>query len=154
MGHRAVPHRPSGPAWDARCRRWRARWFAQGRACLYCGHGFRAAGLIEVAHVISWKIRPDLAEDWAGGNLAPAHGGGRSRCPVCDLACNQVSQNAPDAPRDPVTRASLPFGAQFMEMQIAERRRFLANPRNSGRKSPELPGTPPAPFRAPVGREW
>lgn len=142
-----VLHRPSGPLWDARCRNLRAMWWRQRRPCYYCSHGFAAPGLIEVGHIISWSLRWDLREDL--GNLVPAHGGGIRRCPEpgCDLACNQVANNVLDAPRNPETRASLPFGEQFLARQAELRRRFLA--RTGGQAAPVRPPEPPAP-----GREW
>ena len=144
-----MPHRPSGPLWDARRKHLIAGWFRQGRPCYYCGHGFRAADLTEVGHVISWMIRPDLAD--SRENLVPAHGGGRFRCPEpsCDLACNQVSHQAPDAPRDPRTGASLPFTETFMARQTALRQRFLAR---SGQ--PARAGGRAAAVVTDPGREW
>ena len=69
---------PSGRPW----RRARARVLAASDVRYLCAHP--GAGAVD--HVISRKLRPDLALDPA--NLRPVHGS-LSRCPVCRRACNE-----------------------------------------------------------------
>jgi 5-methylcytosine-specific restriction endonuclease McrA len=69
---------PTGRPW----RRARARVLAASDVCYLCAHP--GAGAVD--HVISRKLRPDLALDPA--NLRPVHGS-LSRCPVCRRACNE-----------------------------------------------------------------
>lgn len=156
--------KPEGPRWSAYRKQLIAQWARQGRTCFYCGHPFAAPGLIEVCHLISKLVRPDLA--WDRDNLVPGHGRnagryGNRRCPECQLNCNWIAAVNPNAPKDPATGADLPFSPQFIAEQIAELR-------NSGRNSkPGLfeqnspkPGggskTPPITVSHPegVGREW
>jgi hypothetical protein len=70
---------PTGRPW----RRVRARVLAASDVCYLCGHP--GAGAVD--HVISRKLRPDLALDPA--NLRPVHGS-LSRCPWCKRACNEA----------------------------------------------------------------
>jgi 5-methylcytosine-specific restriction endonuclease McrA len=74
----AIGGGPSGRPW----RRARARVLATSDVCYLCAHP--QAGAVD--HVISRKLRPDLAPDPA--NLRPVHGS-LSRCPVCRRACNE-----------------------------------------------------------------
>ena len=78
---------PSGRPW----RRARARVLAASDICYLCGHPGSGA----VDHVISRKLRPDLALDPA--NLRPVHGS-LSRCPWCKRACNEVKGDRPGLP--------------------------------------------------------
>jgi 5-methylcytosine-specific restriction endonuclease McrA len=74
---------PTGGELSARpWRRVRALVLSISTVCYLCGHPGSGA----VDHVISSKLRPDLALDPA--NLRPVHGS-LSRCPVCRRACNE-----------------------------------------------------------------
>lgn len=122
--------RPYGPKWTAYRKALTLRWFAAGQVCYYCRHKFTAPGLIEVCHLISPIVRPDLA--WDPGNLAPGHGSTARRCPTCDLNCNYVAAIAPDAVKDD-NGADLPFTDQLIARQVRKRAQFQAN--NGGRNS-------------------
>ena len=137
--------RPYGSRWTAYCKILRADWFRSGRTCHYCGHGFTAPQLIEVGHLVSPRIRPDLA--WDPGVLVPCHGGTykarNKRCPVpeCDLNCNWIAHNSPDSRKDE-NGFDLPFSPQFLARAQAERALFLRRPGNSGKPRPLI-----VPFR-------
>jgi hypothetical protein len=118
--------RPSGPRWSKYRRLVIARW--AGRPCYYCGHGFAAPQLIEVCHLISPILRPDLA--WNPGNLVPGHGAGKRRCPhrdengeLCDLNCNWLAHNSPDAIKNEAGQ-DMPFTPQFLARQAKARAQF------------------------------
>jgi hypothetical protein len=147
-------------------RQLRAGWFRGGRRCYYCGHPFAAPHLIEVGHIISWRLRPDLA--WSRDNLAPVHGpskrAGDKRCPEtgCNLNCNWIAHNTPDAPRRQ-DGTSLPFTPEFLARAQAERVSFLRKPalkpvtvRGTPRKPAESrPLTVPfRPADRDTGRPW
>ena len=159
--HPGRVHRPSGPLWDAKRARLIAGWFRQGRpvpgfaplplppaTCYYCGHKIAAPNLTEVAHLIPWDVRLDLAED--PRNLVPAHGSGRGgirRCPTCGLFCNNLSDKAHLAPKDPITGADLPFTDEFIARQSAKLKGSRPTPAR-------VRQSPVAPFSAEIGREW
>jgi hypothetical protein len=128
-----APGPPAGPRWSAFRRELFARWSASGTRpvlCWACGHPVPGPDGGEVQHVISWRVRPDLA--WTRSNLRPIHGGGRKRCPdpSCGLACNAVAAGQP-AQGQPV-----PWSAEF----IAAARARTEDGRRSGtgrdRKAP------------------
>jgi 5-methylcytosine-specific restriction endonuclease McrA len=74
---------PTGGAISARpWKRVKTQVLATSDICYLCGHP--GAGAVD--HVISRKLRPDLALEPT--NLRPVHGA-LSRCPVCGLACNE-----------------------------------------------------------------
>lgn len=152
------PH-PSGPRWNT-FRAALIRSWGPAPLCFLCGHK-TAPGLVEVEHRISPIVRPDLAWskllDNGERQLVPVHGGGKSRCAPppegCGLACNQVSSNAPDAPRDK-NGASLPFTESFMSRQMALRAKFLARTGVTERQPAKVQGSSPLPPRGEIGREW
>ena len=75
---------PTGGELSARpWRRVRAQVLAASTVCHRCGHPGSGA----VDHVISRKLRPDLALEPT--NLRPVHGS-LSRCPWCKRACNEA----------------------------------------------------------------
>jgi hypothetical protein len=121
--------RPSGPRWSKYRKLVIARW--AGRPCYYCGHGFAAPQLIEVCHLISPILRPDLA--WNPGNLVPGHGAGKRRCPECQLACNYCAAVAPDAIKNDAGE-DLPFTPEFLARQQAEHANYLAKNGRPGAK--------------------
>jgi hypothetical protein len=127
--------KPSGPRWTAYRKVLIAGWARQGAVCFYCRHAFSAPQFIEVCHLISPILRPDLA--WRPDNLVPGHGRnagkkGNRRCPFCQLNCNFIAAMAPDAPKDPETGEDLPFTEEFLARQFA----LLTNSgRNSGRSN-------------------
>lgn len=150
--------RPSGPRWDALRKRLIAQWFRESRGCFYCGGSFKAPDLIEVAHLVSPLVRPDLA--WSPSNLAPAHGSGKRRSAE-GLACNWLGAVSPDAPKDPLTGADLPFTPEFLARQIADRARQAAkrarDPRGRyvpAQKDNGSNGKPAIPAPTAIGREW
>jgi hypothetical protein len=107
--------------------------------------------LIEVAHLISPIVAPQLA--WDRGNLVPSHGAGKRRCKEnrCDLNCNWLAHNSPDAPKDD-NGADLPFTPQFMARAVATRAQFRrknGNPSNSR----EIPA-PSGVIHPQAGRPW
>lgn len=148
--------RPSGRTWDAFRQQLIAQWWREGRTCHYCGHGFAAPNLIEVCHLISWRVRPDLG--WVRSNLAPGHGRtartGDRRCPEpsCRLNCNYIA-TAPDAPRDK-NGADLPFTPEFTARQVELRRRFLAKSGGIKTQRREVPGTGANRRATDPGRDW
>jgi hypothetical protein len=155
---------PSGPRWSA-FRLSLIRSWGPSPVCWFCGHGFAAVPqLVQVEHRISPLLRPDLAwsrylDDGQDPQLVPAHGAGRYRCPDppdgCGIACNWVSHNAPDAPRDKNKNgASLPFTPEFMARQMELRRRFLAKSGGTKGQSAKAPVASPSPFQAQSGRPW
>jgi 5-methylcytosine-specific restriction endonuclease McrA len=94
---------PSGGALSARpWRRVRAQVLADSDVCYLCGHPGSGA----VDHVISRKLRPDLALDPA--NLRPVHGS-LSRCPWCKRACNEAKGDRPGMPERRPPRQSRPW---------------------------------------------
>jgi hypothetical protein len=143
--------RPHGSRWT----RYRAAlvmsWFRAGRPCWYCKHGFRAPQLIEVAHLISPLVAPGKA--WDRDNLVPSHGAGKRRCsiPECNLNCNWVSHNAPDAPKA-ADGSDLPFTPEFMARQARQRAQFRAKNGEIG-KSREIPAQSGV-IHPQVGRPW
>jgi hypothetical protein len=161
MGRSHIPPgpktHPSGPRWNSYRLQLIRSWGAEP-LCWFCLHGFAAVPqLVQVEHRISPLVRPDLAwarylDDGQQPQLVPAHGAGRYRCPDpgCNLACNWVSHNAPDAPRDHSTGASMPFTPQFMARQIELRRKFLVKSGGSKPFRRAVPRTAPGQF----GREW
>jgi hypothetical protein len=110
--------------------------WGQTPACYYCSHPVMGADHGVVAHVISPKLRPDLA--WARSNLRPAHDGRPRRCEICGLACNWLAHNSPDALYD--GDKSLPFDRAFMA------RRGLPPPRHPDPLPVRIPAKP--------GRPW
>jgi hypothetical protein len=112
----------------------------RGLPCYHCGHAIRP-GLGEVQHLLSPRVRPDLAQSRA--NVVPAHAGGRKRCPVCDLACQAIAAGNL-APRDAQGRP-LPWDEAFIRARMAERAAYRA------RAAPSAPGG--AAPRAPAGRD-
>jgi hypothetical protein len=145
----------TGRPWGQRWTKYRAAlvmaWWRAGRACFYCGHPFAAPQLIEVAHLISPIVAPQLS--WDRDNLVPSHGAGKRRCPIpeCDLNCNWLSHNAPDAPKDE-NGADLPFTPQFLTRATAARAQFRAKNGNPG-NSRGIPA--PSGLRWPdAGRPW
>jgi hypothetical protein len=156
MGRSRVPlELSSGRPYGSRWTRYRAAlvmsWHRSGRGCYYCGHSFAAPQLIEAAHLISPLVAPQLA--WDRGNLVPSHGAGKRRCPIpeCDLNCNWIAHNAPDAPRDN-NGADLPFTPEFMARQQKQRARYRAKNGNPA-ISREIP-PPSAGKWADAGRPW
>lgn len=138
--------RPHGPRWDAYVKQLRWAWFRAGRPCYYCGHPFAAAQLIEVCHLVSPLIKPELA--WSRDNLAPGHGPtkktGNKRCPIpeCNLNCNWLAHNSPDAPKDE-DGADRPFTPEFLARQQRARAQFRGRngkPAISREIQPEPPG--------------
>jgi hypothetical protein len=128
-----------------------AAWWRAGRPCYYCGHSFAAPQLIEVAHLISPVVAPHLA--WDRGNLVPSHGAGKRRCKErgCDLNCNWLAHNSPDAPKDG-NGADLPFTSEFMARQARQRARYRAKNSNPGISREIPPPSPPEPVSH--GRPW
>jgi hypothetical protein len=126
-------------------------WWRAGRPCYYCGHSFAAPQLIEVAHLISPIVAPQLS--WDRGNLVPSHGAGKKRCPEkeCNLNCNWLAHNSPDAPKDE-SGADLPFTPEFMARQARQRAQFQRK-----RGIPAIPRAVPRESDGNdimVGREW
>lgn len=119
---------------------WRT-WTGNGAhaaVCYHCQHPIQGIG--EVQHLISPRIRPELA--MAESNLRPSHGGGKKRCPTCGLACNPLAAgNA--AARDAEGRP-LPFTDQFIreaqERTKTGQRPAAGRPAASGRHAPADPG--------------
>jgi hypothetical protein len=147
--------RPYGQRWTRYCAGLRAGWFRAGRNCFYCQHPFAAPHLIEVAHLISPLIRADLG--WSRDNLVPSHGPGKKtgnkRCPLpeCDLNCNWLAHNSPDAPKDK-DGADLPFTPEFLARVQRERAQFTGKPVIPGKSRALV-----VPFRridTEKGREW
>jgi hypothetical protein len=118
--------------------------------CYHCGHGI-TPGLGTVQHLISPRVRSDLAT--AESNCNPCHAGGKRRCGTCGLSCQDVAASN-TATRDAMGRP-LPFTAEFIAMQQAERARKLARTTGSRRELPpsagtrEIPGIPPLCARPP-----
>jgi hypothetical protein len=146
--------RPHGHRWTKYRAGLVADWWRSGRTCFYCQHGFAAPQLIEVAHLISPIVAPQLA--WDRGNLVPAHGAGNRRCKTnwCNLNCNWLAHNSPDAPKAP-DGSDLPFTPEFMARQARQRAQFL---RKRGILAPkrEIPSSAPGNGRNGdfCGREW
>ena len=91
---------PTGGELSARpWRRARAAVLAASTVCYLCGH----PGSGSVDHVISRKLRPDLALE--PSNLRPVHGS-LSRCPVCRRACNEAKGDRHGLPPDQRPRQS------------------------------------------------
>ena len=118
--------------------------------CYYCGHPWDP-GLVEVAHLISPLVRLDLS--WDFDNLVPAHGAGKRRCAIqsCQLNCNWLAHNSPDAPKDE-NGADLPFDAQFLARQARARGQFRGKNGRTARK-PSIP-PPSGGANELAGREW
>jgi 5-methylcytosine-specific restriction endonuclease McrA len=94
---------PTGGELSARpWRRVRALVLSISTVCYLCGHPGSGA----VDHVISRKLRPDLALDPA--NLRPVHGS-LSRCPWCKRACNESKGDRPGLPPSQQPRQSRPW---------------------------------------------
>jgi 5-methylcytosine-specific restriction endonuclease McrA len=95
---------PTGGELSARpWRRVRAQVLAASDVCYLCGHPGSGA----VDHVISRKLRPDLALDPA--NLRAVHGS-LSRCPYCGgRACNEAKGDRPGLPDRAQPRRSRPW---------------------------------------------
>jgi len=148
----------TGRPWGSRWTRYRAAlvadWGRSGRDCYYCGHSFAAPQLIEAAHLISTIVAPQLA--WSRDNLVPSHGSGNRRCKAngCNLNCNWLAHNSPDAPKA-ADGSDLPFTPEFMARQARQRAQFL---RKRGIPSPkqEIPVQSPVNGRNDLmaGREW
>jgi 5-methylcytosine-specific restriction endonuclease McrA len=83
-------------------RRVRALVLNISTICYLCGH----PGSGSVDHVISRKLRPDLALEPT--NLRPVHGS-LSRCPVCRRACNESKGDRPGLPPAQQPRQSRPW---------------------------------------------
>jgi 5-methylcytosine-specific restriction endonuclease McrA len=94
----AIGGGPTGRPW----RRVRVRVLAASDVCHLCGHP--GAGAVD--HVISRKLRPDLALDPT--NLRPVHGS-LSRCPWCRRACNEAKGDRSGLPPSQQPRQSRPW---------------------------------------------
>jgi 5-methylcytosine-specific restriction endonuclease McrA len=94
---------PTGGELSARpWRRVRALVLSISTICYLCGH----PGSGSVDHVISRKLRPDLALEPT--NLRPVHGS-LSRCPWCKRACNEAKGDRPTLPPAQQPRQSRPW---------------------------------------------
>jgi 5-methylcytosine-specific restriction endonuclease McrA len=94
---------PTGGELSARpWRRVRALVLSISTVCHLCGHPGSGA----VDHIISRKLRPDLALE--PSNLRPVHGS-LSRCPVCRRACNEAKGDRPTLPPSQQPRQSRPW---------------------------------------------
>ena len=153
-----TPARPSGEKW----RKFRTSLYTMWGwplVCYFCRHpiAWPPARCSEVEHVYSVVTHPHLM--WDPLYWRPVHGGDHTRrggmnkrCPDCDLACNQTSANAPDAPRAP-DGMNLPFTETFIAA-VTERRAAGQKLRSAGH-TPAPPRRPrPRRVQPSPGRPW
>lgn len=84
-GPRARRPNPAGPRWVRLVAQMR---LVYGTTCHLCDH----PGALGADHLIPVSVAPELR--WVLPNLRPCHGG-RHKCPVCGLACNEIRQTKP-----------------------------------------------------------
>lgn len=147
------PPGPAGPRWVAlRKFLFSAEHWGISPLCAACQHRI-LPGLGEVQHQVPAKVNPALA--WDMSNMAPVHGGGRKRCPDCDLFCNAILAGN-ITPRDEHGRPVLPWPATFLAEKQRERQQKTGRATTRARAQADTYPVPwpPPPGVPSVGRAW